>query len=36
MNSLLSWDDMEEDLPIKSAVNQSAALKAAESLSQLS
>ena len=35
MNSLLSWDDMEEDLPIKSAVNQSAALKAAESLKNL-
>ncbi len=35
MNPLLSWDDMEEDLPIKSAVNQSAALKAAESLKNL-
>ena len=35
MNSLLSWDDLEEDLPIKSAVNQSAALKAAESLKNL-
>ena len=35
MNSLLSWDDMEEDLPIKQATNQDAALRAAENLKNL-
>ena len=35
MNPLLSWDDMEEDLPIKQAVNQDAALRAAENLKNL-
>lgn len=35
MNPLLSWDDFEEDLPVKNAVNQTAALKAAESLQNL-
>ena len=35
MSSLLSWDDFEEDLPVKQAVNQEAALKAAESLKNL-
>lgn len=35
MNSLLSWDDMEEDTPIKQAVNQDAALRAAENLKNL-
>ena len=35
MNSLLSWDDMEEDTPIKQAANQDVALRAAESLKNL-
>lgn len=35
MNSLLSWDDYEEDLPVKQAANQDAALKAAENLKNL-
>lgn len=35
MNSLLSWDDMEEDLPIKQATNQDVALRAAENLKNL-
>ena len=35
MSSLLSWDDMEEDLPIKQATNQDAALRAAENLKNL-
>lgn len=35
MNPLLSWDDMEEDLPIKQATNQDAALRAAENLKNL-
>lgn len=35
MNSLISWDDMEEDLPIKQATNQDAALRAAENLKNL-
>lgn len=34
-NSILSWDDLEDDQPIKSAVNQDIALKAAASLQQL-
>lgn len=35
MNSLISWDDMEEDLPIKQATNQDVALRAAENLKNL-
>lgn len=35
MNSLLSWDDMGEDLPIKQATNQDVALRAAENLKNL-
>lgn len=35
MSSLLSWDDFEEDLPVKQAVNQDAALRAAENLKNL-
>lgn len=35
LDSLLSWDDLEEDVPVKSAVNQDIALKAAASLATL-
>lgn len=33
--SLLSWDDFEEDIPVKTAVNQDAALRAAESIKNI-
>src|SRR5574344_1492499 len=34
-NAILSWDDFEDDTPIKSAANQDIALKAAQSIATL-
>lgn len=35
MSSLISWDDLDDDLPLKEAANQDLALKAAASLNSL-
>lgn len=34
-NALLSWDDFEDDTPVKGAINQDVALRAAENIKQL-